>query len=73
VKPVAQPRTAEVSADFAQVNTLEDALQQAPDVRAEEIARATELVESRTYPPPEMIKRLARLLAEEFEDFTQIG
>ena len=51
--------------EFTATNSLNEALRQTPDVRQAEIQRATRLVEQGNYPPPELISRLSRLLADE--------
>ena len=48
---------------FEQSAGLDTALAAVPDTRAEVIARAEKLVSSPNYPPPEMIRRIATLLA----------
>ncbi|MBL9168321.1 MAG: hypothetical protein JNN07_11315 [Verrucomicrobiales bacterium] len=49
---------------FESAAALDQALKAEPDVRQEEVERATRLVETKNYPPPELINRLSRLLAE---------
>ncbi len=53
-------------ASFAAASTLDSALRATSDIRQAEIERATRLVETSGYPPPELIDRLSRLLADEF-------
>lgn len=48
---------------FEQSASLNASLQAAPEVRASEVSRAEGLVSSPSYPPPEVIKRIANLLA----------
>ena len=50
-------------ASFEQTNWLSSALGATPDTRAEVIIRAENLVASASYPPAEVIKRIANLLA----------
>lgn len=52
-------------ATFSATASLNAALKAAPEVRQAEIERATKLVETGNYPPPELINRLAKLLADE--------
>lgn len=49
---------------FESAEALNQALKAEPDVRRNEVERATRLVETKNYPPPELINRLSRLLAE---------
>ena len=49
---------------FESAQALDHALKAEPDVRRDEVERATRLVETKNYPPPELINRLSRLLAE---------
>jgi len=51
------------SASFEQSASLDSALAATPDSRADVIARAEKLVSSPSYPPPEVIQRIANLLA----------
>ena len=48
---------------FEQSNWLSSALSAAPDTREAVVIRAENLVASASYPPPEVIKRIANLLA----------
>lgn len=57
------PAPAESDASFEQSTYLRSALDAAPDARAEVIIRAENLVASSSYPPAEVIKRIANLLA----------
>ena len=57
-KPVSNAQSFEATA------SLNDALKQTPSVRRSEVERATRLVETGNYPPPELINRLSRLLAD---------
>ena len=50
-------------AEFDHASALNAALAATPSVRAEEVARAKELVKDPGYPPPYAIARIARLLA----------
>ena len=54
---------AESAASFEQSAYLRAALTAAPDARAEVVIRAENLVASSSYPPTEVIKRIANLLA----------
>jgi hypothetical protein len=49
---------------FEGTDSLNAALKETPEVRRAEVERATRLVESAGYPPPELIHRLSRLLAD---------
>ena len=49
--------------EFEQASALNSALAEAPTVRADEVARAKELVKDSGYPPPYALTRIARLLA----------
>ena len=51
------------AASFEQSAYVRAALDAAPDTRAEVIIRAENLVASSSYPPTEVIKRIANLLA----------
>ena len=42
---------------------LNRALEQTPAVRAEKVAQARSLIEDAPYPPPELIRKIAALLA----------
>lgn len=53
----------ESETSFQQSEGLTSALSSVPDSRAELVARAEKLIASPSYPPPEMIKRIANLLA----------
>lgn len=48
---------------FAGSDSLNAALASLPDVRSEVVSRAEDLVESASYPPREVINRIANLLA----------
>jgi hypothetical protein len=61
-KPTA-PATGDADASFEQSAGLDSALRAAPDTRSEVVSRAEDLVSSSAYPPPEVIKRIANLLA----------
>lgn len=65
------PKTAPSSGSektFAASTALDDSLRETPEVRHSEIERATRLVQGGGYPPPEVIRRLSRLLAEEINN-----
>lgn len=51
------------AASFEGSNELNAALAAEPDVRAEAVTRAQNLIAQSSYPPPEVIKRIASLLA----------
>ncbi|MBI5820975.1 MAG: hypothetical protein HZA88_18550 [Verrucomicrobia bacterium] len=53
---------------FPNSEALQNALRQVPDVREEEVARATHLVNSAQYPSPEITKKLASMLAKHLQD-----
>jgi hypothetical protein len=48
---------------FQSSNSLNSALEATPDSRSEVVSRAENLVASSSYPPPELIQRIANLLA----------
>ncbi len=50
-------------ASFHQCASLDSALASTPDCRADVVAKAEKLISSPNYPPPEVIKRIANLLA----------
>jgi hypothetical protein len=60
--PVA-PTATDGDASFEQSSELRAALDATPDARAEVVIRAENLVASSSYPPTEIIKRIANLLA----------
>ena len=53
---------------FAASAALDEGLRDTPDVRHSEIERATRLVQTGNYPPPEVVRRLSRLLADEISN-----
>jgi len=59
----ATPGPAEADASFEQSASVRAALNAVPDTRAEVVIRAENLVASASYPPSEIIKRIANLLA----------
>jgi hypothetical protein len=70
VTPAGQPAKAQAvtpapaeDASFEQSAYLRTALDAVPDTRAEVVIRAENLVASSSYPPTEIIKRIANLLA----------
>jgi len=65
VKPQTSPESKAVldRADFNSAANLNRSLQNLPDVRAEEVDRASKLVQDVNYPPPYAMLRIARLLA----------
>lgn len=60
---VERNRVGEDGVNFATTAAIEGALAAEPDMRAELIARGEEVIGSPQYPPPEIIKRIARLIA----------
>ena len=62
-KAVAKKKAAVDAAEFPQTEALNKALANTQDVRPEVVARAKKLVSDPHYPPAEMIKRIANLLA----------
>jgi hypothetical protein len=52
------------SAQFAAAESVDKALDAAPDVRPEVVERAQKLVSSAKYPPPELINGIAHLIAD---------
>ncbi len=62
--PKPPTQSASSAQSFEATATLNDALKNTPDVRRDEVERATRLVETGGYPPPELINRLSRLLAD---------
>jgi hypothetical protein len=58
-----EPLVGRDEARFTSVSALNNALDDLPQVRTEEIERAKKLVQSANYPPPYAIVRIARLLA----------
>lgn len=54
------------SVSLARSEKLQEAYDKIPDVRAEKLARGKEIMSDTTYPPPEALMRLSRLLAIEF-------
>ena len=53
--------------DFSATTALESALARVPDVRDAETARTAKLLDIPNYPPPELIRKIARLMAENLE------
>lgn len=76
VRGVEQPpvaRTAERpvdEAEFSQFEALDRALEDEPDVRAEEVKRARDLFSSVQYPPVQLIHRISRLLARRWNELS---
>jgi hypothetical protein len=54
--------------DFSATIDLDSALARAPDVRDAETARAAKLLDIPHYPPLELIRKIARLMAEHLEN-----
>lgn len=68
-KPAAGPAPAtEDVASFPNATALNKALTQTPDIRADKVARAKELVKQSDYPPAEMVKKIGELLADHLSD-----
>lgn len=64
VRPVRRAAPERTDAgEFGQAEALRQALERTPDIRPEAVERGRALVETRNYPPPEALDRLARLLA----------
>ena len=61
------PATEDV-ASFPSATALNQALAQTPDIRADEVARAKELVKQSDYPPAEMVRKIGELLAGHLSD-----
>jgi hypothetical protein len=66
-RPVRQLEQAGDEAEFNQVKALDRALEEIPDVRTEEMLRAKDLFASVQYPPIQLIHRISRLLAKEWD------
>ena len=54
--------------EFTHVTALNNALQDVPSVRLEEVERAKKLIQDANYPPPYALVRIARLLAMHWSD-----
>jgi len=52
------------AASFQEADALDASLKSAPDVRADEIAIARMQISDVNYPPPEVIRGIAKLLAD---------
>jgi hypothetical protein len=57
----------EPEVSFAQSRSLEKKLAAEPDVRPEAVERARQLVSKASYPPPEVLEKIARTLAINFD------
>ena len=55
-------------ASFPNATALNQALANAPDIRAEKVARAKELVKQSDYPSADMVKKIGELLAGHLTD-----
>ncbi len=53
------------TAHFSAAESVDKALEAAPDVRPEEVARAQQLIASVKYPPMELIDGISHLIAEQ--------
>lgn len=62
------PQTSTDTAVFRAAESLNQALQDTPDVRADVVARAKTLAASVHYPPEELIDGLSNLLAQGADD-----
>lgn len=60
-----QPAPAD-QVNFSATEAVDKALSATPDVRAEEVERARQLIGDPSYPPPETIRKLSELLAVQF-------
>ena len=60
-----QPATsqAQEAAPFARSQALENAVTQAPTVRPEKVEQARAMIADKSYPPEELVSRIASLLA----------
>jgi hypothetical protein len=65
--PVRESRAAREAVSFAGTEALNSALAGVPEVRLQVVERAKELANDASYPPPEIIKRIANLLAMDSE------
>jgi hypothetical protein len=61
--PARRPRMEPSEPAFQHSAALDRSLNRAPDVRAEKVQRARELVGDVSYPPPQTMRRIAQLLA----------
>jgi hypothetical protein len=57
------PRLGADKQSFTTADSLTSALEQTPASRGEKVVQARNLVDDYTYPPPELIRRIATLLA----------
>ena len=58
----AAPSTEDV-ASFPNTKRLSESLAATPDIRADKVARARELVKQADYPPAEMVRKIGNLIA----------
>lgn len=65
--PVRETRAVREAVSFAGTEALNGALAGVPEVRLQVVERAKELANDASYPPPEIIKRIANLLAMDSE------
>lgn len=61
-------KTSKNEPSFSNSEALRSALQQVPDVRQAEVARATSLVNNAQYPSSQVLHQLANRLAEHLTD-----
>jgi hypothetical protein len=55
-------------ADLSGAEGLDRAGEQAPDIRAENVARAKALLADKAYPPPTVLREIATRLSRQIED-----
>ena len=65
--PARADRKAGDQVEFTAAEALNRALESAPEVRSEEVARAGTLASSVQYPPTELIHRISKLLANNWD------
>ena len=61
--PARAPRKPGDQVEFAAAEALNRALESSPEVRNEQVARGEAVASSVQYPPTELIRRISRLLA----------
>lgn len=65
--PVQAPKV-DQPASFGQTDALNESLKSTPDVRAEAVQRAKDLIADPSYPPPAVIRSISNLLAISLAD-----
>lgn len=65
--PAQSAPRAEDTASFPDTKRLQDAVAQSPASRANQVARAKELVKQSDYPPAEMVRKIGSLIAGHLE------